>query len=218
MHFFIPSFPIYTVGTALPSTHDNTPVLDQLILQNCRLPKSLLPSLEKLTTLTLCGEIGHWQLEPQSLRLPLLRSLTIDIDNPSMLVKAIVAPELSCFDFNFDELAAVFGGIPSAFNKVHYVCLRSSTRDPIATVCQAFPNVRHFEMGEHTSWKGQSTNFENGSGDENRRKNHYMCGSRVSSILRTRRGQDAFFQCFMMHYANIVPSRSTGSQSCSKRR
>ncbi|KAI6010967.1 hypothetical protein F5J12DRAFT_823128 [Pisolithus orientalis] len=110
-------------------TADSTPVLNQLIIQNCRLPKSLLPSLEKLTTLALCGEI--------------------DIDNPSMLVKAIVAPELSCFDFNFDESAAVFGGIPSAFNKVHYVCLRSSTRNPIATVCQAFPNVRHFEMGEH---------------------------------------------------------------------
>ncbi|KAI6139682.1 hypothetical protein BKA82DRAFT_1007425 [Pisolithus tinctorius] len=130
-------------------TADNTPVLDQLILQNCRLPKGLLPSLEKLTTLTLCGEMGHWRLEPQSVRLPLLRSLTMAVDNPSMLLKAIIAPELTSFDFNSDESTAVFGGIPSAFNKVHYVRLHSSTRDPVAAVCQAFPNVRHFEMGEY---------------------------------------------------------------------
>ncbi|KAI6010606.1 hypothetical protein EDC04DRAFT_790750 [Pisolithus marmoratus] len=128
---------------------DNTPALEQLLLKNCRPPVPLLPSLAKLTTLMFYGDMDRWQLEPRSIHLPLLRSLTIDVDNPNMLLKAIVAPELSHFDYrgrNCREVPSVFDGLLSPFNKVHYIRLRALSKDPVATVCRTFPNVRHFEM------------------------------------------------------------------------
>ncbi|KAI6008508.1 hypothetical protein EDC04DRAFT_3146411 [Pisolithus marmoratus] len=136
-------------------TADNTPALEQSVLKFCRLPVTLFPSLEKLTSLTLYGKIGHWDLGPQPIRLPLLRSLKIQVDKAKILLEAIVAPELSHFDYR--ELPSLwlspdFDGILPEFSRVHYVCLRSLTRkDSVATVCRAFPNVRHFKLGEHAS-------------------------------------------------------------------
>ncbi|KAI6167248.1 hypothetical protein EDD17DRAFT_1751796 [Pisolithus thermaeus] len=110
-------------------TAGSTPTLERLrlFLAYNPAPITLLPTLERLTTLTLSGKIAHWQLEPLSIRLPFLRSLTIDVDDPSMLLEAIVAPEVSRFGFSFGESALIFGGVPPVFNK-------------------AFPNVRHLEI------------------------------------------------------------------------
>ncbi|KAI6044073.1 hypothetical protein EDC04DRAFT_458374 [Pisolithus marmoratus] len=134
------------VSVEFPAT-DNTPVLEQLVLKNCRPAVALVPSLEKLTTLVLHGQIGHWQLGPQSIHMPLLRSLTIHVDCSSMLLQAIVVPGLSHFEASLFDVASLFGEIPLVFNEVHHLCLRASIIRSVAQVCQAFPNVRHFEVG-----------------------------------------------------------------------
>ncbi|KAI6044070.1 hypothetical protein EDC04DRAFT_458272 [Pisolithus marmoratus] len=97
---------------------DNTPALEQLVLKDSRPGFTLLPSLEKLTMLVLYGGINHLQLGPQSIHLPLLRSLTIDVDRPSMLLQAIVVPGLSHFEASLRDIPSLFDGIPLVFNEV----------------------------------------------------------------------------------------------------
>ncbi|KAI6001288.1 hypothetical protein EDD15DRAFT_2230989 [Pisolithus albus] len=126
----------------------NTPALERLRLVQRgedRLPISFLPAVGRLTALTLSGEIGRRKLKSSSILLPFLRSLTVDASDPSEILKAIVAPELSRFVGRFRS--PLLGGIPPVFNKVHYTCVLSSTKKSIATVCQVFPNVRHLEIG-----------------------------------------------------------------------
>ncbi|KAI6008504.1 hypothetical protein EDC04DRAFT_2907118 [Pisolithus marmoratus] len=130
---------------------DNTPDAERSGLEYFCPPVTLLPIFEKLTTLTLCGDTRDWRLEPQSIHLPLLRSLTIGLNKPSVLLKAVVAPELSYFDLSYCDTVPVFRRIPSVFKKVHHVCLRYPTKDSNVKVCRAFPNVRHLELEEFTS-------------------------------------------------------------------
>ncbi|KAI6003328.1 hypothetical protein EDC04DRAFT_1035207 [Pisolithus marmoratus] len=68
-----------------------------------------------------------------------------------MLLQAIVAPGLSHFDASLRDVASLFREIPSVFNEVHHLCLRASTMCSVTGVCQAFPNVRQFEMEQLAS-------------------------------------------------------------------
>ncbi|KAI6003330.1 hypothetical protein EDC04DRAFT_2908345 [Pisolithus marmoratus] len=129
---------------------DNAPVLERLVLNRCRPAVTLLPSLERLTTLALKGAIGHWELRPRSIHLPLLRSLTVDVDSPRMLLQAIVVPGLSHFEATLSDVDSPFSDIP-LFNEVHHLCLHASITCSVAEVCQAFPNVRHLEVGKLAS-------------------------------------------------------------------
>ncbi|KAI6003331.1 hypothetical protein EDC04DRAFT_1035600 [Pisolithus marmoratus] len=68
-----------------------------------------------------------------------------------MLLQAIVVPGLSHFEASHFDVASLFGEIPLVFNEVHHLCFRASIIRSVAQVCQAFPNVRHFEVGQFTS-------------------------------------------------------------------
>ncbi|KAI6044075.1 hypothetical protein EDC04DRAFT_2942140 [Pisolithus marmoratus] len=130
---------------------DNAPVLERLVLNRCRPAVTLLPSLERLTTLALKGAIGHWKLVPQSIHLPLLRSLTMDVDSPKTLLQAIVVPGLSHFEASLSNVDSPFSEIPLVFNEVHHLCLHASITCSVAEVCQAFPNIWHLEVGQLAS-------------------------------------------------------------------
>ena len=119
------------------------------------LPRMLLSLLssQNLTTLKLVCSSDP-SLQPNSIYLSSLTSLTLEVEYPRELFLAIVAPRLSHLDFDgkdLDEpLSAVFWGFGSKFRRVHHVVLHvGSSQFTVGcaeVVSLAFPNVRHVKL------------------------------------------------------------------------
>ena len=124
-----------------------------------RLGPLTLPSLlssDKLTTLELAYS-DNPSLNPDSIFLPRLTSLTLKAMHPRGLISALVAPNLShlCFTavIPCDGLSTVFGGFESKFRGVHHLVLDAPastlTVECAEAVSSVFSNVHHVEM--HTA-------------------------------------------------------------------
>jgi len=115
-----------------------------------------LPSLllsQKLTTLELVYSDSP-SLEPDSISLPFLTSLTLKATQPRELIKAVVAPNLSYLHFTVvvpcHQLSAVFHGFESKFRNIRHLVLDapSSTLEIecAEVVSSVFSNARHVEV------------------------------------------------------------------------
>ncbi|KAL4073340.1 hypothetical protein V8B97DRAFT_221693 [Scleroderma yunnanense] len=150
---------------------ENTPSLEQLRLelnpidslpgQDAGPAGSIFPSRllsQKLTTLSLVIRTKYASLQSNSIFLPLLTSLALEVVEPRKLMEAIVAPKLVSFSFARHEsdnpftfkLSAIFGGLDSKFSGVQDLILRKpfveqQNEDAVA-LCLAFSNVKNAEM------------------------------------------------------------------------
>ncbi|KAI6144201.1 hypothetical protein BKA82DRAFT_1002668 [Pisolithus tinctorius] len=55
---------------------------------------------QSLAALSLGGDTSNWKLPPDSIHLPLLEVLKLTACNPRPIMRAIVAPKLTCFDYS----------------------------------------------------------------------------------------------------------------------
>ena len=120
------------------------------------MPRMLLSLLssQNLTTLKIVYS-NDTSLEPDSIPLPSLTSLTLKVECPRMLISAIVAPRLSYFDFDVDvldvPLFTVFRGFEAKFRRVHHVVLRAGlsyfTVEYAEVVSLVFPKRASREAG-----------------------------------------------------------------------
>ena len=82
-------------------------------------------SLQKLTTLSLSGCRDGLELLPNSLHLPLLKSFICKVSGAEMLIRAIVAPNVTHFTYH-------------ARSQRH--CANAES------ICLSFPAVRHVDL------------------------------------------------------------------------
>jgi len=116
-----------------------------------RLPSLLLS--KKLTTLKLVYSDSP-SLQPDSISLPFLTSLTLKATQPRELIKAVIALNLSYLYFTVvvpcDRLSAVFHGFESKFRNIRHLVLDapSSTLEVecAEVVSSVFSNARHVEV------------------------------------------------------------------------
>jgi len=93
-------------------------------------------------------------LQPDSISLPFLTSLTLKATQPRELIKAVVAPNLSYLYFTVvvpcHQLSAVFHGFESKFRNIRHLVLDapSSTLEVecAEVVSSVFPNAHHMEV------------------------------------------------------------------------
>ena len=115
-----------------------------------------LPSLlsQNLKTLVLACTGGP-SLQPDSISLPFLNSLTLESIQPRALLSAIVTPNLSHFHLTTFEprerLSTVFRGLESKFPHVRHLTLNTeenfvSDAECAESISSTFPNVRRFEL------------------------------------------------------------------------
>ena len=92
-------------------------------------------SLQKLTTLSLSGFCGHVILDQNSLHLPLLKSFICKLSCAKMLIRAIVAPNLTHFTYRSRDREWDYGteSVYSSFPAVRHVDL---DRDMMISVLQ----------------------------------------------------------------------------------
>ncbi|KIM59340.1 hypothetical protein SCLCIDRAFT_27443 [Scleroderma citrinum Foug A] len=92
-------------------------------------------SLQKLTTLSLSGFCGHVILDQNSLHLPLLKSFICKLSCAKMLIRAIVAPDLTHFTYRSRDREWDYGteSVYSSFPAVRHVDL---DRDMMISVLQ----------------------------------------------------------------------------------
>lgn len=115
-------------------------------------PFSLSLASEKMTSLKLVGTTYGWNsLHPNSLHLPRLQSLHIEIDPSNPLLQAIVSPNLSRLDYMYpsDMISEVFDQITSKFPNLRYFGFRSSEEvdgSEARAICTVFPGVSHVEL------------------------------------------------------------------------
>ena len=108
-------------------------------------------SSRNLTTLKLVY-YNHPPLQPDSISLPFLTSLTLKAKHPRGLISAIVVPQLSYLDFAVIDhsglLSTTFRGFESKFGRVrHFVLHTTSFTYECAQVASlVFPNVHHVTM------------------------------------------------------------------------
>ncbi|KAI6037793.1 hypothetical protein EDC04DRAFT_2089305 [Pisolithus marmoratus] len=121
---------------------------------------SSLPSCQKLRKLVLFGSGGpteQWPA-PQSIHLPALVSLTLDLADPQPALAAMVVPNLiylGCSRRSYRGWAHVFGGFPNVFTNVQHLRLVDETLLSVypkfteadaKVVCMACPGVQHVEL------------------------------------------------------------------------
>ena len=156
--------------------------LEHLTLGHLDLPPDF-PTLSKLKTLELAG-VGLRSLSPtiffsqslnklslfkttvgrlpDSIELPVLRTLILHIDDPKQLLEAILAPMLQCFNYSchvHNPDSVVFSRVKNKFHAVHHLAF--SIGDTLyrpggtlhhpggtygVTLCQAFPSVRYLKI------------------------------------------------------------------------
>ena len=160
---------------------ENSPSLKSLQLDNLTLTDELLPgkgvtdlslkfsshpfgplvlssllSPQQLTTLKLVYSTSL-SLQPESISLPSLTSLTLEAKHPRGLISAIIAPRLTCFCLitpaSTDQLSTAFHGFESKFPNVHHFEFHanhgSTSIVDAECVSAVFPNVRHVKL--HTT-------------------------------------------------------------------
>ena len=119
-------------------------------------------STESLTTLSLKGNITSLTLTPNSIQLPFLHTLSLQIVGGKQFLEAIDAPNLTQFVYvrrsDEDRPATVFSGLGSKFNRVHRLSFswapskRHPLRDPrigtddAVALSRTFPCVYHAEV------------------------------------------------------------------------
>ncbi|KAI6037790.1 hypothetical protein EDC04DRAFT_2897113 [Pisolithus marmoratus] len=121
---------------------------------------STLLSCQQLRTLVLSGSGGssdQWPA-PQSIHLPALVSLTLDLADPQPALAAVVVPNLNhlrCSRPFYRGWVHVFGGFFDAFTNVRHLCLTDAklggvsselTGADVRAACMACPGVRHIEL------------------------------------------------------------------------
>ena len=115
-----------------------------------------LPSLlssQNLTTLNLAYS-RRVTLEPDSISLPVLTSLTLQTNRPRGLISVIVAPQLSYFRLVVaspnDRIFSLLHGFESKFCNVEHLGLRDNRPHPAVegaeSISSVFPAVRHLEL------------------------------------------------------------------------
>lgn len=116
----------------------------------------VLPSLlssQNLTTLNFaCSD--YPSLQPDSISLPLLTSLTLEVAHPRGLILAFVAPQLLYLHFTAvlptDWTSTVFHGSESKFRHVQHLVLQAPSSvlgvEDTDVVFSVFPNLHHVEM------------------------------------------------------------------------
>ena len=117
---------------------------------------SSLLSSQHLTTLKLAYSTCP-SLQPDSISLPFLTSLTLEAKHPRGLISAVVAPQLSYFWLtpltSADQLSTLFCGFESKFRNVHHfgfhVVNGSISVVDAKCISAVFQNVRHVEL--HTA-------------------------------------------------------------------
>ena len=123
-----------------------------------RLELVMLPSLlasQHLTTLELQYSCSS-ALQPDSISLPFLTSLTLRAQYPGNLISALLAPQLSYFSLTrpstpfAPSLSTVFHGCESKFYNVRRFGLHYGADDSVSTVgctiSTMFPNARHVDL------------------------------------------------------------------------
>lgn len=117
------------------------------------LPSLLSSSSQDLTTLKLAYSACP-PLQPSSIPLPFLTSLTLEGSHPNELLSAIVAPQLIHVYLTVtddEDLSTVSNGLESKFHNTQHLGLH--VKDPSISVVECassissvFPNVRHVEL------------------------------------------------------------------------
>ncbi|KAI5983295.1 hypothetical protein EDD15DRAFT_1905266 [Pisolithus albus] len=149
----------------VPTMRSWAPALKHLELINWKPPLSfrllcqIVPaeSLEELE-LSITRHDG-WKLEKDSMHLPSLRRLALEMRDPISFLEAIVAPELASFCFTASDdkgsISNTFAGNTTKFSNVSHLTL-SCRRDPddqtlglIKLLCQVFCGIRHARIKVH---------------------------------------------------------------------
>ncbi|KAI6116399.1 hypothetical protein F5141DRAFT_1062459 [Pisolithus sp. B1] len=114
-----------------------------------------------LTRLSLTGR-ASWRVPQDSIHLPALESLALQINDPMSFLEAIVVPKLKHFEFsqvhNEKPIYRAFRGLASKFDNVHHFVLfppspNLPVRDALyltVDICQVFRGVRHASI--HTEF------------------------------------------------------------------
>jgi len=118
----------------------------------------LIPT-QRLTTLSLSGDIADWILRPNSIHFPVLNTLTLSVSQTNQLLLAIIAPNLEYFNYDpgyYEDhrFSVVFDGLGHRFNSVNHIAFPRTTRfnrfpdhnHDVLSICKTFPNVRHAEL------------------------------------------------------------------------
>ncbi|KAL4065101.1 hypothetical protein J3A83DRAFT_4375592 [Scleroderma citrinum] len=138
-----------------------SPSLTKLILSfsNGGPPLFLLSSsLRRLKYLSLEGFTQTWQLQQNSIHLPLLEHLVCKVSHPGELLRAFSVPGLIRFDCSdsLEPTSSVFATLPPGlFASVRYLSInfaRNKEVNPCVRVmdlCLAFPSVRHAVLDAH---------------------------------------------------------------------
>ena len=150
---------------ALPPTLETLRLVADKFIDDAHYPlfAYLIPT-QRLTTLSLSGEIDEWILEPNSMHFPVLKTLTLSISETDRFLQAIIAPNLECFNYdanfyywppNAKPLSVVFGGLGPKFTNVQHISFPHTTdlisrlpdnENGALSLCEAFLNVRHAEL------------------------------------------------------------------------
>ncbi|KAL4079637.1 hypothetical protein J3A83DRAFT_4185607 [Scleroderma citrinum] len=110
---------------------------------------------QSLTMLSLTGNTNLWLLLPNSIHIPFLRTLVLDISEPVQFMDAIEVPKLEHFYYSSKHVqTSVFfnklRGKNSKFSSVRHLSLTlsSSTADIFHAMafCPIFPGARHVEL------------------------------------------------------------------------
>ncbi|KAI5995941.1 hypothetical protein EDD15DRAFT_560281 [Pisolithus albus] len=110
----------------------------------------LIPA-QSLITLSLIGIVEDWKPERNSITLPLLQKLALDISHPQVFLDAISAPKLQHFHYiNHKSAWDAFGMYGLKFDCVHHLTFdATSVSVPLiegVAFCQGFPNTTHAEL------------------------------------------------------------------------
>ena len=147
----------------------NTPALERLQLDG--LPRDCFPShgkrraqarptlpsqllSQRLTALSLLIDTPNISLQPNSIILPLLTSLSLRVATPRKLMEAIVAPKLVSFCIKRNvsniKLSTVFNDLGDKYNGVQNLALcgpfHEQKLEDAKAVCLTFPKVQNVEI------------------------------------------------------------------------
>ncbi|KIK22067.1 hypothetical protein PISMIDRAFT_530427 [Pisolithus microcarpus 441] len=141
----------------LPTMRSWAPALKHLELFHWEPPlprrslRRIIPA-ESLEELSITSS-HDWEFEKDSLRLPSLRRLALDIRDPIPFLEAIVAPKLAsfCFTPGYDKqsISKTFAGTKMKFSNVSHLTLSpgceadEQTLGLFKLLCQVFCGIRH---------------------------------------------------------------------------
>ena len=123
-----------------------------------RSSRSAIPiflSLQTLKVLSLSGNISHWRLQPNSINLPLLEKITLQlVSGPGEFLEALVAPQLRHCDYQryVSQLRQTPPSNPgcvlsSVQSLSFWLCSEPDYQyDEAKAISLAFPGVRHVEL------------------------------------------------------------------------